>query len=651
MVRSGLSILVLTFVLHTIGLAWWSDEATFELTTGTHFYVGFIHPDRAEGEPLPDSCYRVVIHARQTCMVTVDSRTLRAEAGQPLIVKLPVKDVVEVTSTRPISVFSHQDLDGNGEQSWHLPSSSWGRSYRPFAWWTDRHGLDSSTMRYSSAKRLIIARDNETRVSVETLTGRRDTVLNAGEFWLVSEEVDTTSLRQYVSDPTGLAVKADKPVGVVSGHAKAAVPAYPDGLPMTGPYARSANRCRGNLHEAMLPETMAGTEFVTVPLLYTPTRLRGLDLRNQGIKNDRGDVLRMIALEDSTKIMRILSDGTVVTDTILDRGRVFTHDHLEAPTVWRTSRPVLAAQYGKSYGRITSQASLPEDDPTTDAGMPLMMNIPPVERWITQTSIQTHAGMFNVLSIAARTADLPRIRLNGRMITSMTRPTSIGGTEFSTVTLFVPEGIYTVATDSGRRFACWTYGSLDGFQLGRIYGSAAAVDVRSVCLDSVSLTARTDSTEAQIRVSASLSWQSDTCSELAMLYVSNGLTDSLWYREGSDLVIRTSTLQKPLQCSVVAVSSSGRSDTLLVTTGNVDVPDRVHDCSRPVVLPNPIMDDAVIANLEAFVGSRLEIYSAAGQLMCTQPVSADTHRLPMMAFTSGLYVVRVGGWALTLIKL
>ncbi|MEY3386895.1 MAG: hypothetical protein RIR53_1706, partial [Bacteroidota bacterium] len=118
MVRRGLILLVLTFVLHTIGLAWWSDEATLELTTGTHFYVGFIHPDRAAGEPLPDSCYRVVIHARQTCMVTVDSRTLRAEAGQPLIVKLPVKDVVEVTSTRPISVFSHQDLDGNGEQSW-----------------------------------------------------------------------------------------------------------------------------------------------------------------------------------------------------------------------------------------------------------------------------------------------------------------------------------------------------------------------------------------------------------------------------------------------------------------------------------------------------------------------------------------------------
>ncbi|MBU3698755.1 MAG: hypothetical protein FGM33_01920 [Candidatus Kapabacteria bacterium] len=649
MIRNIFFVLSLIFGFQTVGLAGNIDSARSELTTGTRFYVGFIHPDRAAGEPLTDSSYRIVIHARQESVIRIGTRTFVAQPSVPLVIKLPVTDVVEVNSNRPISVYSYQDLAGNGEQAWHLPCSSWGRSYRPFAWWTDRNGLDSSTMRYSSAKRLIIARDDETRVSVETLSGRRDSLLNAGDHWLVSEEIDTSTVRQYVSDPTGLVVSADKPIGVVSGHAKAAVPAYPDGLPKTGPYARSANRCRGNLHDAMLPETMGGTEFVTLPLAYTPTRARGLDLSNQGISNDQGDVIRMIALKDSTRIMHVLSDGSVETDTVIQKGHVFTNDRVETGTLWKTSKPVLAAQYGKSYGRITSQASLPEDDPTTDAGMPLLMVIPPVERWVTHASVHTQPEMYNVVSIAARTTDVPRIRVNGRGATSMARMVSIPGTEFSTLTFSFPEGLFEVASDSGKRFACWTYGSLDGFQLGKIYGSVAALDVHLECSDTVALTYAADGATGQIAVQSSISWQADSCSELAMLYVKSGLRDSLWYRDGTKLIVRSSARESPIECTVVAVSTSGRSDTLLIREGAVNVGEETSQTLRPMVNPNPADDVAMITRLDTFIGSTLEIFLPDGRRVWSGHVTGDRMDIPTASFCPGFYMIRIAECSMPLI--
>ncbi|MFM8770834.1 MAG: IgGFc-binding protein, partial [Candidatus Kapaibacterium sp.] len=513
----------------------YAQQQSHELTTGTHFLVGFIHPDRAPGEPLADSSYRIIITAAKGARVAVGSRMFTAEPNLPLEVKLPVTSVINVTSDRPITVVSRQAMLGNGEQSWHLPVSAWGTSYRPFAWWTDRYGLDSASLVYSSAQRLIIAAHDETKVTAQTLRGTIDTILNAGQSWLVREDIDTGSYRSTASDPTGLLITATKPIGVVSGHTKAAVLAYPDGLPMTGPYARSANRCRGNLQDAMLPATMGGTEFVTVPMIYTPTRERGLDLRDQGIGDDRGDVVRFVALEDSTVVIRMTPTGNPDTAAILGRGNSWMDTHVEQATAWRTSRPVLCAQYGKSYGHITSQTVRPEDDPSTDAGMPLLMTVPGTDRWTSHATLQTFSETFNALSLVVRTADLPYVRINNIVASSWGKHSALAGSPFTTMRLVLPHGAYTVAADSGRTFCCWTYGSLDGFQLGRIYGSVAGMDMRNACPDSVSLSVNIapDSATAVASVSSS----NTPCSEIAMLYLDDAVNID-WERRDSVVVMR-----------------------------------------------------------------------------------------------------------------
>lgn len=628
-----------------------ANDAQHELTTGTHFRVGFIHPDRAPGEPPGNNGYCVVIHAQQQATVRVGTQNLVVDPGKPEVICLPQIDVVEISSNRPISVTTYQDMLGNGEQSWHLPTSAWGLRYRAFSWWTDRHGLDSASMQYSTGKRLVIANEDETRVTVESAGELRDTVLNAGEFWLVSEVTDTTRLRTAASDPTGLAITANKLIGVIAGHSKAAVLAYPDGLPMTGPYARAANRCRGNLQDAMLPETMAGTEFVTVPVRYTPTRERGLDLSNQGIGDDRGDVVRFIAFHDSTVISRVLEDGNLQTDTIIDAGQTYSVLRAETATVWRSSRPVHVAQYGKSYGRITSQATLPEDDPTTDAGMPVMMMVPPVDRWVSQAMIQARPDLFNVVAVAVRSVDVQHLRFQNKPITSVARPAVIQGTPYSMLSVIVPAGSFTITADSAKRFACWTYGSLDGFQLGKIYGSAASVDVRRDCADSIDLTYDLDTASGQIIVNASMAWKTDTCSSLAMLYVDNDVSDLQWQRNGPFILIRRSSPNASVRCTVVAVSTSGRRDTLMIEEAITSIAQN-GVLSEPVsVHPNPIGDVTSVTNLAGLTGRRLSIQSLCGNEVYSSLIESDAMSISTAAFTPGVYVLAVGRYLRMFVKL
>ncbi|MEN9281725.1 MAG: IgGFc binding protein [Bacteroidota bacterium] len=613
-----------------------AETDTAPLTTGTHFVVGFIHPDRAAGEYLRDTAYCVIVTSRFRATVNVGSRVYQTVPDQPLVVYIPAVDQITVSSDMPIQVASRQLLEGNGEQSWHIPVSSWGTEYRAFAWWTDRHGLDSSAIFYSTAKRRIMAAYDDTRVTVETLHGIIDSVLQAGESWLVSEQLDTAMLRMTSSDPTGLAIRASKPIGVVSGHSKAAVLAYPDALPASGPYARSANRCRGNLHDAMLPVSMAGTMFVTVPIIYTPTRDRGLDLRDQGIGDDRGDVVRFIALEDSTTITATTSKSfdTVVT---IDKGQTWLASRVEEPTLWQTSRPALCAQYGKSYGHITSQATRPEDDPSTDAGMPLLMAVPDVRRWVNHATVYSPLETFNAISVVTLTSSIDSVRIDGKALTSLSRPSRIDRTPYSTITVIVPGGTHHVSANSGTTFGCWTYGSLDGYQLGRIYGSSAGFDLRTACDDSLVIDLVYSS--GMIKASVGIESSTDPCSKLALLYVDQASNVS-WQRNQNVIDISQSDVSKQSSGEVVAVTTSGRlkREPFVLSTTSTSHADELHSLRAQYVRST---NEIVIDNLFDHIGATLSLYSLQGECYFRAVVSHQQHRIPIVNVAPGLVIVHV----------
>ena len=228
-----------------------------------------------------------------------------------------------ITSKKPISVTTYQAWQGNGEMARHLPVEGWGKNYYTMNFYQDRYG-NSSGYKYRPGQILIIADKDNTVVSytptVDTEGGveapsvrkgaTQTVTLEKGETFLIKSKINELENKEWTTDLTSTWIRSNKPVGVVSGHVKVAIMRYPDVLPPTGNFAAEAHFVRNNVHDAMLPLEMAGTKFVTTPCMYTPTRVVGQASIEFGIDDDRGDVVRVIALEDGTTVKAMRQDGS-----------------------------------------------------------------------------------------------------------------------------------------------------------------------------------------------------------------------------------------------------------------------------------------------------------------------------------------------------
>lgn len=470
-----LCVFLLNTVVHAQGL----------LHEGTHFLVGFIHPERAPGEPLGKDAYRIIVSSRFAANALVAGKRVSISPNTSAEVIVDSCDVALVIGDKPMSVSTRIFMQGNGEQTMHLPIHAWGKQYRPFSWWTDRYGLD--TLHYASGKQLVIASEDNTIVDVQTAKGVKQFKLDAGEFTYISAALDTAHYRTSMSDPTGELIVASKPIGVISGHSKIAVLEHPDALPANGPYARPANRSRGTLMEAMIPVEHAGTTFVTVPFSYSPTRKRGLDQTDVGIGDDRGDVIRFIGTAPNTVLAYTDSSGFTIVDT-LHEGEVYTARSVETIRQWHASQPVLCAQYGKSYARITSQATLPEDDPSTDAGLPMLVSVPSADQWPNDAMFTCPEDLINYVSVVCRTGHSSSVLLNGKRMNLATTPIETANGEFTIMRRMVSPGNHRITTTSSdATFMAVTYGNLDGLQLCNAYASSTGIAHASSCTDSIEI--------------------------------------------------------------------------------------------------------------------------------------------------------------------
>jgi hypothetical protein len=299
-----------------------------------------------------------------------------------------------VTADRPISVSTYQAWSGNGELARQLPVEAWGKNYFTMNFYQDRYGSSASGYKYRPAMFLLVAdKDNTIATFTPTVTteggtdspstprGASSTIeLNRGETFTVKAKIDENQNKEWTTDLSGSIIKSSKPIGVISGHTKVAIMRYPDVLPPTGAFAAEAHFVRNNVHDAMLPVEMAGTQFITIPCLYTSTRVVGQASQEFGIDDDRGDVIRIVALEDNTKVSSMRQDGSgLKPERTLRKGESFLATSVEFATLWVTDKPALAGHYGKSYAKILPPALVAGKDgdetqghPTVESGMPML---------------------------------------------------------------------------------------------------------------------------------------------------------------------------------------------------------------------------------------------------------------------------------------
>lgn len=426
-----------------------------------------------------------------------------------------------VTADKPISVSTYQAWMGNGELARHLPVEAWGKNYFTMNMYQDRYGA-SGGYKFRPGQILVIAAYDNTVVNYTPTwptEGGRETpsvpakgtgqvTLNKGDTYLIKALIDENRTKEFVTDLSGTWIRSTRPVGVVSGHTKVAIMRYPDVLPPTGNFAAEAHFVRNNVHDAMLPIEMGGTKFVTVPAMYTATRVTGKASADFGIDDDRGDVIRVIALEDNTtiKAMRQNGDG-LLNKWKLNRGETALETALEVATYWESDKPILMGQYGKSYAKIIPPGGIVENGgsdangnstskdgnstqghPTVESGMPMLEYVPSVDRWVNYAVFHSPESMDNFFNIVFTTEDVGNIKIDGKALNSAfggaMRP--LQGTPYSYIRTPVGAGDHVVeSVNDNVKWAAWTYGSLDGLQQGRAYGTPLAIDLVIPCDDSL----------------------------------------------------------------------------------------------------------------------------------------------------------------------
>jgi hypothetical protein len=480
----ALGISVLLFLICTgAGHAQIDTLGRMVLQEGLRYRITTIRPRIAPGETPFASTQRCILTSESGSRVTFNGTSVIVPAGGSVDISISSTEPVELRGTQPFGVLSMQDGYGHGEAARHLPSYAWGTSYRPFLWWQDEYGLASETPTVTTSAISVVADVDDTRVSLTLPSGKRDTTLNAGEQWYVQFDQESGRSRNDSTDYTGQClVESTHPVTVVSGHEKAAVLRHPNNMPKSGNYERAATRSRGNLHDAMLPTTYAGTTFVTSPILYTPTRLRGRDLSLIDVEDDRGDVVRFIALEDSTAITSLSSSPTSGVNITLNAGESWYAPRVELATLWFATKPVLCAQYGKSYAYITWQSTQPLDDPSTDAGMPQLQIVPPVEHWVDHAIVVAPSETASFLSLVCSAQHESSILVDGRPIASMLRKRRIGDSFMVSFEGPILPGEHRITPlNPNVRFAAWSYGSVDGLSVGNIYGAVTGINMAAEC--------------------------------------------------------------------------------------------------------------------------------------------------------------------------
>lgn len=419
-----------------------------------------------------------------------------------------------VTAQHPIAVSTCQAWMGNGELARHYPVSGWGTQYYSMNFYQDRYGTAAAGYKYRPSQILIIANEDSTEVSytptvdteggAETPSVRKGVTktvrLNEGETYLIKDKINEVSVKSWSSDLSGTLIRSTKPIGVVSGHTKGAIMRYPDILPPTGMFAAEAHFVRSNVHDAMLSNEMAGTTFMTIPCMYTPTRIPGQGSPDYGIDPTDGDVVRVIAMEDGTTISSKRKDGSgMVTRWVLNKGETAIDSTMKDPTYWQSDKPILMGQYGKSYATIMppvlsereKDADKAQGHPTVEAGMPMLQCVPSLDRWVDYAVLYAPEGMDNFLNIVFKAAEISKIMVNGRSLASSFGGSLrlISGTEFGYIRTPLGAGDYRLSsTEPGVRWMAWTYGSLDGLQQGRSYGTPAAVDLVRPCNDAIAVT-------------------------------------------------------------------------------------------------------------------------------------------------------------------
>lgn len=402
------------------------------------------------------------------------------EANQSEIV---TQKGIIITSDKPISVYVINAKSVSSDGYLALPTSVWGRRYLSIGYYDFAEFNNNYTW---AGGFCVLAKEDFTEVRI-TLRGQGDAAtrlgkrigesytvtLQRGETFLVMGD----GLTRGDFDITGSEITANKPIGLLSFHARTALP---NATPLEG---------RDHLIEMTPPVSAWGKEYVTLEYSRAPQQGKG-----------KGDYYRVVAAED----------GTIV------RGAYYTK--VNPTLIGNLSTPPLRAGQFIDFTKTAGFAELPNGVVTfsgnkpffvmqysTSASFdgdnqndPFMCNVTPVEQYITETIFQTptlsnyNRHLLNIViqaldpDPAKQLKDLESIEVDGETVYNSAKQrapnmltTSIPGRPgmyFATIEFGEVGGEHIIRSNGRVRFGGYIY----GFGNFDSYGWPAAAAFRDV---------------------------------------------------------------------------------------------------------------------------------------------------------------------------
>jgi IgGFc binding protein len=353
--------------------------------------------------------------------------------------------VVQVQSTSSIVCYGLNYKYTSADAFCALPLQSAGTDYRIMSYPNSQSASPNTSSQFA-----VAAFEDNTTVtitpSVPTLGGNPagspfTMMLQQGQCIQVQTQDSVNGL-----DLTGSIVSADHPITVYGSHERTEAP--PDWSTVAHGISRDI------LLQAMPPTSTWGQAFVLDPIALESTGTTGPD----------GDILRVLALNDSTVV-------TVNGNTwVMLNHNQFADSIVTGPTLVQSSGPILVAEIEHSDYFIGG------DSP----GDPSLLIVPPVDQTFNNYTFflaNNTNFTFQGLIIAANTSAQANIMLDGALIPSAEfKPISgtVNGNSFALYQqVSLTQGVHTISTtnQADQGFTILAYGLGDEVSYGYAAGS------------------------------------------------------------------------------------------------------------------------------------------------------------------------------------
>ncbi|MBS1537233.1 MAG: choice-of-anchor D domain-containing protein [Bacteroidetes bacterium] len=476
-----------------------------EINEGSEYYIGIPQcwKDATDNVPAGQVPNEAWVTSKVPTMVTVQNKSLgvnisyAVNPGKSTIIPLPESLMnsiegkpmpfgIRLIANDPVSVIVASNWRSSGAIYKALPVEMLGKKYAALS--LHQEILDD----HRPGQILIVATKDQTVVrwtlpkqcKTTTENGENSVTLDQGETYLIKLKTDDKFHQNLQADLTGTIVTADKPIGVITGHTKGAMPRYEDYF-----YALRTNMVRNMEIEMILPMEIAGTEYMTAPRIVEGRTLHKWP-------DDNGDMIRFVAVEDNTIISQMRQDGSGLyqRSVPLHPGEFYEITNMEDAAFYKSNKPVIVGQYLKAW--IMHGYEKKGDSPLGHVygGLGEMINVTPVNAWPSYATFRAPDLNNSYVNITFRSDDANKIKINGKNLQQFfgSKIQKYQGTDYSYAAKTVAAGDYTIEGDDGAKFAAYSYGNWETTEYptphNYAYGYPVGANFAIKCDDEIKLT-------------------------------------------------------------------------------------------------------------------------------------------------------------------